>query len=111
MKIVKTKFEGLLILKRPTYHDNRGFLKELFEQKNFKKKKFVFDYFSFSKKNVIRGLHLQYKKPQAKMISVLNGKIVEKILKLSENILLFIFLQKITPHYIYLRGLLMDFAV
>ena len=85
MKIVKTKFEGLLILKRPTYHDNRGFLKELFEQKNFKKKKFAFDYFSFSKKNVIRGLHLQYKKPQAKMISVLNGKIFDVVLDCRKN--------------------------
>ena len=35
VKIIKTKFKGLIILKRPTYFDNRGFLKELFEQKKF----------------------------------------------------------------------------
>ena len=79
MKIIKTKFKGLLIIKRPTHNDNRGFLKELFEQNKIKNK-FVFDYFSSSKKNVIRGLHLQLKKPQAKLISVMTGKIFDVVL-------------------------------
>ena len=76
MKIIKTKFKDLLIIKRPTHYDNRGFLKELFEQKKHKKN-FIFDYFSLSKKNVIRGLHIQLKKPQIKLISVINGKIFD----------------------------------
>ena len=84
MKIIKTKFKGLIILKRPTYFDNRGFLKELFEQKKFKKK-FIFDYFSVSKKNVIRGLHLQYKTPQTKLISVLSGKIFDVVVDCRKN--------------------------
>ena len=79
MKIIKTKFKDLLIIKRPTHNDNRGFLKELFEQNKIKKK-FIFDYFSLSKKNVIRGLHLQLKKPQAKLISVMTGKIFDVVL-------------------------------
>ena len=84
MKIIKTKFKGLLIIKRPTYVDNRGFLRELFEQKKFKKK-FVFDYFSLSKKNVIRGLHFQYKDPQTKIISVISGKIFDVVLDCRKN--------------------------
>ena len=84
MKIIKTKFEGLLIIKRPTYYDNRGFLRELFEQKKFKKK-FIFDYFSSSKKNVIRGLHLQYRKPQVKIISVISGRIFDIVLDCRKN--------------------------
>ena len=79
MKIIKTKFKDLLIIKRPTHNDNRGFLKELFEQNKIKKN-FIFDYFSLSKKNVIRGLHLQLKKPQAKLISVMTGKIFDVVL-------------------------------
>ena len=78
MRIIKTKFKGLFIIKRSTYFDNRGFLRELFEQKKFSKK-FVFDYFSVSKKNVIRGLHLQLKKPQTKIISVISGKIFDVV--------------------------------
>ena len=84
MKIIKTKFKGLLIIKRPTYVDNRGFLRELFEQKKFKKK-FIFDYFSLSKKNVTRGLHLQYKDPQTKIISVISGKIFDVVLDCRKN--------------------------
>ena len=84
MKIIKTKFKGLLIIKRPTYVDSRGFLRELFEQKEFKKK-FVFDYFSLSKKNVIRGLHLQYKDPQTKIITVISGKIFDVVLDCRKN--------------------------
>mgnify|MGYP001286815991 CR=1 FL=1 len=79
MKIIKTKFKDLLIIKRPTHYDNRGFLKEIFEQKKYKKK-FIFDYFSLSKKNVVRGLHIQLKKPQIKLISVINGKIFDVVL-------------------------------
>ncbi len=84
MKIVKTKFDGLLIIKRPTYYDNRGFLRELFEQKRFKKK-FIFDYFSVSKKNVIRGLHLQFRKPQIKIITVISGRIFDIVLDCRKN--------------------------
>ena len=84
MKIIKTKFKGLVVIKRPTHNDNRGFLKELFEQKKFRKK-FIFDYFSVSKKNVIRGLHLQFKNPQAKIISVISGKIFDVVLDCRKN--------------------------
>ena len=79
MKIIKTKFKDLLIIKRPTHNDNRGFLKELFEQKKFKQK-FIFDYYSYSKKNVIRGLHIQLKNPQIKLITVISGKIFDVVL-------------------------------
>ena len=39
--------------------------------------KFIQDNESFSKKNVLRGLHIQLKKPQGKLVSVLNGKIFD----------------------------------
>ena len=76
MQIVKTKFSGLKLYKRETFRDNRGYFKELFLEKVFKKK-FIFDYYSLSKKNVVRGLHLQLKNPQGKLITVLYGKIFD----------------------------------
>ena len=76
MQIVKTKFSGLKLYKRETFKDNRGYFKELFLEKVFKKK-FIFDYYSLSKKNVVRGLHLQLKNPQGKLITVLYGKIFD----------------------------------
>lgn len=76
MQIVETKFSGLKIYQRKTFEDNRGYFRELFLEKILKKK-FVFDYYSLSKNNVIRGLHLQLKKPQGKLITVLSGKIFD----------------------------------
>ena len=76
MSIIKTKFSGLVIYKRETFTDKRGNFRELFSKKDLNKK-FVFDYYSLSKKNVLRGLHLQLKKPQGKLITVLSGKIFD----------------------------------
>ena len=58
------------------FFDNRGFFKEIFKN-NLIKKNFKFDVMSSSKKNVIRGLHIQTKKPQAKVITVVSGKIMD----------------------------------
>ena len=76
MQVIKTKFSGLQLYHRKSFKDNRGYFRELFVEKDLKKK-FIFDYYSLSKKNVIRGLHLQLKKPQGKLITVLSGKIFD----------------------------------
>ena len=76
MKIVKTKFKDLFLYKKDTYKDNRGYFRELFIEKNFKNK-FPFDIMSLSKKNVLRGLHLQMTNPQGKLLTVIKGKILD----------------------------------
>ena len=70
MKKIKTPFKGLLVYKGKRYNDKRGFLREVF-QKYIIKKNLVFSVTSSSKKNVLRGLHLQTKKSQDKYITVL----------------------------------------
>ena len=76
MELIKTKFKGLIVYQKDTYKDNRGYFRELFLQKHFNEK-FPFDVMSYSKKNVLRGLHLQLKNTQAKLITVLQGKIFD----------------------------------
>ena len=76
MKIIKTKFKNLLLLKTNVYKDKRGYFKEV-EKFSILKKKFIFDCFSFSKKGTLRGLHLQKKNSQAKIITVTQGKILD----------------------------------
>ena len=78
MKIKKTKFKDLIILKSKNFYDNRGFLRELAIQKIIKKK-LIFTVISKSKKNVLRGLHMQKKNKQGKYISVLKGKILDVV--------------------------------
>ena len=76
MKIIKTKIKDLLILKSKNFRDNRGYLREIF-RKDILNKNFPFDLISCSNKNVLRGLHFQYKYSQAKLITVTNGKILD----------------------------------
>ena len=84
MKIVKTKIEDLVIIKTNIYKDSRGFFKEV-EKHKILKKRFIFDCFSFSKKNTLRGLHLQKKKSQAKIITVVHGTILDVVVDLRKN--------------------------
>ena len=84
MQIKKTKFEDLLIINKNSYKDNRGFFKEIISEK-YLKKKFIFDYFSFSKKNVLRGLHIQTSQPQGKLITVFQGRIFDVALDLRKK--------------------------
>ena len=85
MKLIKTKFiNGPKILKTKIFNDNRGFLKETFQNKVINKK-FPFDIMSFSKKNVLRGLHLQTVNSQAKLITVTYGKIFDVAVDLRKN--------------------------
>ena len=84
MKIIKTKLKNLVILKSKVYKDHRGYFKEV-EKNKILKKKFIFDCFSYSKKNTLRGLHLQTKKSQAKIITVVQGKILDVVVDLRKN--------------------------
>ena len=84
MKTVKTRIKGLLIIKTKIYEDKRGFLKEVY-QKRLINNNFIFDVMSVSKKNVLRGLHIQTKNSQAKIITVTSGKIFDVAVDLRKN--------------------------
>ena len=84
MKIRKTKFKDLIVFQKKYFKDNRGYFLELYKKK-IVKKNFPFTCISFSKKNVIRGMHMQKKNPQAKFISVLKGKILDVVIDLRKN--------------------------
>jgi dTDP-4-dehydrorhamnose 3,5-epimerase len=85
MKLLNTKINGPKILKTKIYKDSRGFLKEVYRKNILNKVEFPFDVMSFSKKNVLRGLHIQSKKPQAKIITVTHGKILDVAVDLRKN--------------------------
>ena len=82
--IIKTEFKDLLVFKTKNFYDNRGFFRELFIKKKINQK-FVFTVFSKSKKNVLRGLHMQKKFKQGKYISVLKGEILDVVVDCRKN--------------------------
>ena len=84
MRVKKTKFKGLVVLNGIRHQDKRGYLRELVIEKLIKKK-FKFQITSLSKKNVLRGLHFQVKKPQGKLISVIKGEIFDVAVDLRKS--------------------------
>jgi len=85
MKLIKTKIIGPKLIKSKIFYDNRGYLRETFRNNLIKDEKFPFDVMSFSNKNVLRGLHLQSKKSQSKIITVTHGKIFDVAVDLRKN--------------------------
>ena len=81
MIIKKTKFKDLLIVKQKDNKDIRGSLRETFNNRILKKK-FIFEYCTTSRKNVLRGFHLQTKFKQSKYVNVVKGKILDVVIDL-----------------------------
>mgnify|MGYP001571917404 CR=1 FL=1 len=84
MRILKTKFKKLLIFESNNFFDHRGYFRELFIEKKINKR-LVFTVASNSKKNVLRGLHMQKKNQQGKYVSVVKGKILDVVVDCRTN--------------------------
>ena len=82
--MIKAKFKDLFLIKNKNFNDQRGYFKEIIRE-NKLKKKFPFLVMSYSKKNVVRGLHIQTKNSQGKFVSVIKGKIFDVAIDLRKN--------------------------
>ena len=85
MNIKNTKFKGLKIINGKVFFDNRGFFREIFKKNLLKRHKPIFWCLSKSKKNVLRGIHIQTKNSQEKFVTVLKGKIIDVVVDLRKN--------------------------
>ena len=85
MKIINTGFKDLKIIAHKRHSDSRGSLRETYNKKIINWDKFIFEYATISKKNVLRGFHFQYKHQQSKLITVIKGKILDWVIDLRKN--------------------------
>ncbi|HEY3429263.1 MAG TPA: dTDP-4-dehydrorhamnose 3,5-epimerase [Cyclobacteriaceae bacterium] len=90
MQIIKTGIEGLLEIIPEVYHDKRGWFFEFYKEGPFHEHdipyKFTQENISFSQKGVIRGLHFQLAPwQQAKLVSVLSGKVLDIVVDLRKG--------------------------
>ena len=81
MKVVETALPGLKIIEPKVWGDERGFFMESWNEKMFQEAgincKFVQDNHSSSLKGVLRGLHYQWPRPQAKLVRVTRGEVFD----------------------------------
>lgn len=91
MKVTETKLKGCYILEPAKFGDSRGYFFESFNEKTFNNltntnTKFVQDNQSYSFKGVLRGLHAQSGEyAQAKLVRVLQGKVLDVAVDAREN--------------------------
>jgi len=79
------KIKDIKIFKSTAFKDKRGHFMEIYKKNKISSKELIFDCYSYSKKNVLRGLHIQTKNPQAKFLTVLKGSIFDVALDLRYN--------------------------
>ena len=96
---MKTKFKGLKVFKSKKFLDKRGEFRELFKKSVVKEKELKFTCYSLSKKNVLRGLHLQKPNSQGKYITVVKGSIFDVAVDLRKKSKTYLKHFKIIPCY------------
>lgn len=83
MKIIEEALNGILLLEPRVFSDDRGLFFESFNEEAFERisgirTNFLQDNHSLSKKNVIRGLHLQAPPfEQGKLVRVVRGAVLD----------------------------------
>ena len=90
MKVISTKFEGVSIVRPDVFSDSRGFFVETFQKVRYQaalniNDEFVQDNYSFSKKNVLRGMHFQKQYPQGKIVRVMRGEIFDVVVDIRKD--------------------------
>lgn len=83
MHVETTHLPGVVIVHPPLFRDDRGFFFEAWRQDHFEAAgipdRFVQDNQSRSAAGTLRGLHWQWRKPQAKLVRVLAGRIFDVV--------------------------------
>ena len=81
MTVTKTPIDGLAIIEPAVYGDDRGYMMETYNQRDFEAAglptAFVQDNQSLSRRGVLRGLHFQVRRPQGKLVRVLRGEVFD----------------------------------
>lgn len=81
MKRIETNLPGVCIIEPDVHGDDRGFFMESYNQRDFAQLgidcTFVQDNHSRSQRAVIRGLHYQLDRPQAKLVRVMLGEVYD----------------------------------
>jgi dTDP-4-dehydrorhamnose 3,5-epimerase len=79
VRFVATDIPGVIVIEPEVHHDRRGFFLETYHAAKFREGgidvRFVQDNHSRSAGGTIRGLHLQLRQPQGKLIRVIDGEI------------------------------------
>ena len=90
MKVERAAIGEVLVLEPQVFSDERGFVLEPYNAATLRdatglEPRFVQETQSFSVRNVLRGLHYQLQRPQAKLVQVLVGEVYDVVVDLRRS--------------------------
>jgi dTDP-4-dehydrorhamnose 3,5-epimerase len=91
MKLIKTKFDGLFIIKIDRFDDERGYLSKFFDKDTFKASGINFNFtqvkYTYTKsKGTIRGMHFQTKPfEEDKIVRCIRGEVFEVVVDIRKK--------------------------
>ena len=81
VRVIETPIEGLLVVEPKVFEDTRGYFMESYHRREYAAAgidvEFVQDNQARSVRGTLRGLHFQKKRPQAKLVRVLQGRVFD----------------------------------
>ena len=81
MEVCTSTIPDIVIINPTVHRDERGFFLESFNERDYEAlgipERFVQDNHSLSKQGTVRGLHLQSRRPQGKLIRATRGEILD----------------------------------
>jgi dTDP-4-dehydrorhamnose 3,5-epimerase len=86
MKVTAGTLKGLVLIEPKVFGDSRGFFLETWNLNKYQQAgiaaPFVQDNISVSRRGALRGLHFQNPNPQGKLVSVLQGEVLDVVVDL-----------------------------
>ena len=81
MKFLQTELPGVVLVEPDVHRDGRGFFLEAYHARKYREggidAVFVQDNHSRSSRGILRGLHLQTRRPQGKLVRVVTGEVYD----------------------------------
>ncbi|MCX7991290.1 MAG: dTDP-4-dehydrorhamnose 3,5-epimerase family protein, partial [Proteobacteria bacterium] len=91
LEVLSLKIEDIKVIKFAKFKDDRGYFTEVFRQQDIEGLDFLKGYKfyqaneSYSKANVIRGLHFQWNPYMGKLVRTIRGRMIDLALDIRKN--------------------------
>lgn len=89
MNVTPGKIKDLFVIEPKTFGDARGFFMETWNLRKYQeagiRAPFVQDNISVSRQGALRGLHFQNPNPQGKLVSVLQGEVLDVVVDIRRS--------------------------
>jgi len=89
MNLIQVDLPEIVLIDPRIFKDQRGYFLETYQAQRYEEcgiaARFVQDNLSFSRRGVVRGLHYQLQKPQGKLVTVIQGEVIDLVVDIRSD--------------------------